>query len=386
MAAERLDVGSTDLHQLVDRATRVLGDDGVVILPTETMYAVAGRAASPDARRQLRLVRRPSAPAAAASQSAPPPLTLHLPSAAAASDVLGPSVLARGPMPHRLMTRLWPGPVGLVFDIPADDQPRMAERLGVPPEDLFDPQGRITLRCPDEPLTRAVLSAFPQPVACTQATDEHGRPAHRLADVTPATLDAARLALDAGPTRFNRPSTLLHVFPDHFAVLRAGVYDQRIVDRMLTTTLLFVCSGNTCRSPMAMALARKLLAARLGVREAELESRGYRVISAGTMAFPGSRATTQAVQAAGELGADLSAHRSQPLTVELIQQAQAIYTMGRSHKAMVLAMVPSAEAKTTTLDPTGDIEDPIGSDVSVYRELAHKLEQLIESRLDQFTS
>jgi len=81
------------------------------------------------------------------------------------------------------------------------------------------------------------------------------------------------------------------------------------------------------------------------------------------------------------LGADLEKHRSRPLSVELIHQADFIFTMSHNHAQAVAALVPSAVEKTQTLDPAGDIEDPIGGEASLYEELARKLHGLIEARL-----
>ena len=107
------------------------------------------------------------------------------------------------------------------------------------------------------------------------------------------------------------------------------------------------------------------------------------IVSAGAFAMPGARATPQAVEAVKELGADLSKHRSRPLTVELIHQADVIFTMGRGHASAVTALVPSAAEKVATLDPTGDIDDPIGGDIALYQNLAGKLQELIEKRLQE---
>ncbi|HEY7088645.1 MAG TPA: hypothetical protein VH518_11190, partial [Tepidisphaeraceae bacterium] len=93
---------------------------------------------------------------------------------------------------------------------------------------------------------------------------------------------------------------------------------------------------------------------------------------------PGARAAPHAVEAVKELGADLTRHRSRPLSVELIHQADHIFTMSRSHQAAVTALVPSAATRTTTLNPEGDIDDPIGGDEALYHSLARQLEELIE--------
>jgi protein-tyrosine-phosphatase len=132
---------------------------------------------------------------------------------------------------------------------------------------------------------------------------------------------------------------------------------------------------------MAEAIARRLLAEKLHVSEDELEKKGVSVISAGSFALPGARATPQAVDAVKAMGADLSKHRSRPLSVELIHQADVIYTMSKNHAQAVSALVPSASEKTKTLDPDKEIDDPIGGDLSLYQELAGQMKSLIEKRL-----
>jgi len=134
---------------------------------------------------------------------------------------------------------------------------------------------------------------------------------------------------------------------------------------------------------LAEAIARHILAQAMNVADGELERKWITVISAGTAAMPGCRATPQAVEAVAALGADLSRHRSQPLSVELIHQADVIWAMSRNHVRSVMAMVPSAAQKVELLNVDKDVDDPIGGDNALYQELAGEMCRFMEKRLKE---
>lgn len=139
--------------------------------------------------------------------------------------------------------------------------------------------------------------------------------------------------------------------------------------------VLFVCTGNTCRSPMAAGLFNKIAVER---------NLDVRIESAGLFANEGVTATTEAVVAAKKYGVDLLGHHAQVINTELIEKSDLILTMTAAHK-MVLEQ--SAPGKTYTLSEYAgedtDIPDPFGGDIAQYEECAARIYELLEKCADR---
>lgn len=144
--------------------------------------------------------------------------------------------------------------------------------------------------------------------------------------------------------------------------------------------ILFVCTGNTCRSSMAEAIARQKLK--------EKNVKAIEVMSAGTGAFDGSPASPKAVEVLKEKNFDLGSHRSKRINAQMLEEADYIFTMTVIQKQQVLYLYSEAKEKTSTLNEfafgsQGDlnIDDPFGGDADCYRQCAVQLEKAIESML-----
>jgi tRNA threonylcarbamoyl adenosine modification protein (Sua5/YciO/YrdC/YwlC family) len=358
-----------DWRDVVHQTVQAVAEGKLVAFPTETVYGLGASAMDEEAVQRLLAVK---------NRRSGHPIALAVKSAEEARDYL-PDMNG---LAQRLARRCWPGPVTLVLE---DRHPESLLRQ-LPPkvQQIVSPENTIGLRVPGHQVVLDVLRMLVGPLALTSA-NHSGQPeavtAREVLDEFGGQID---LVLDDGPCRFGEPSSVVRVVGNRYEILRSGVVPERTLQRLSSLMVLFICTGNTCRSPMAEAICRQLIAQRLGCPIDALEDRGVLVMSAGIAAMAGGRANPEAIHVVAEMKLDITEHETQPLTEPLVRHADVIYTMTRGHRDAIVAQWPAAAERVQLLstDET-DICDPIGGPAERYQRCAVQIRQELMLRLEQ---
>lgn len=333
----------------IAHAASVLAGGGLVAFPTETVYGVAARADLPAAMARLRALKtRPEGE----------PFTLHLgdPAALPASAVLPDHA-------RRLMDRFWPGPLTLVLPLTEG--------------------GTVGARLPAHPVALALLRGAGGPVLATSANPRGKPPPASAAEVVAHFPEGIDCLLDGGKAVIGQSSSVIRIIPEGWEILREGLVSREMVARAVSRRILFVCTGNSCRSPMAKVIFDQSAAKRLGVKPADLPFHGVYAESAGTSALPIGGASPWAQRIAKERGGDLSRHVPTPLVPEMLARADAVYAMSRFHLERIRSLAPSLGKRARLLSPDGaEMVDPIGGGEAEYRACADHIARAVETILE----
>ena len=244
-----------DARDVVHRAVQALAEGQLIALPTETVYGLAASACRADAVERLLKVK---------GRGPAQPLTLAIKSAEEAPDF----VPDMSPLARRLARRCWPGPVTLVVDHLHKEG--LTKQLPRAVRDVVVPNGSIGLRVPANDMSQAVLRMLSGPIVLSSANRTGGPDACTAQEVVAALDGDVALVLDDGPCRYGQPSSVVKVTNNQFKILREGVVGEATLRRLAGVVVLFVCTGNTCRSPMAELLMQQSLAKCLGCSLEEL--------------------------------------------------------------------------------------------------------------------
>jgi protein-tyrosine phosphatase len=269
------------------------------------------------------------------------------------------------PRATRLMNRFWKGPLTIIFNA----------RSG----------GEIGIRFPNHEVALELIRRAGVPLVADAASLASEPACVRGDDAVRLFKDRVHWIIDRGETRYRTPSTVVKVTGPQIEIVREGAIKRGLIDEVNYQLILFVCTGNTCRSPIAEGMARELIARKHGVKPDELERlKGIRVGSAGTGATGGQEMSPTSRQVLEEMGFHPGRHASTPLSFALVEEADLIYVMTHAHREQILDWVPEAGSKVKLLDPSGrDVDDPIWGDAEVYRDCAMHIRKCIEARLNE---
>ncbi|MBA4189673.1 MAG: hypothetical protein C0467_16940 [Planctomycetaceae bacterium] len=351
---------TVDPSELVRVTQEAVAAGSVVVLPGDCGYVSLVNPASPNAAKYL---------AALAAGGAGPPAVL----AWAADDPvgLGLPVSTTG---RRLMYRAWPGPIVMAVA----GEPKWPSEWPEVVQKALTANGPVRFRCPEHPLCETIIPALSLPML---VVDTFLPTAEAVLDLVD---DPDTFAVAVGEHPAEGKPTVITLRGEGYEVTEPGLFSSDELEKFAARIVLFVCTGNTCRSPLAESLAKKLVADRLGCAPDDLPQRGLWMLSAGVATSGGDPASQDSVTVAGEFGASLENHESRGVNPELLAAADDVITMTRAHAQALAARYPGVGPTPRTLCGEGDLDDPIGAGIGVYRACARTIVTHLERLLPEW--